>query len=521
MTYPAVLDKLRPRDPATLEPLGEFEITPPDRVAAAVARARAAFASWGALPVRERAACLRRVRARLGERSEEIARAITRSSGKPLVESLSSEVFPVAYLFDTFLKRAPGMLRPRKVPLRLVGWSGRKSAVEFRPLGVVGIIAPWNYPFSIPVGDMVLALLAGCTVVLKPSEHVPLVGRLIDELFSELPPGVVTVVQGAGPTGAALVEARPDKVVFTGSGANARRVLEAAARHLTPCVLELGGKDPMIVADDAELPNVADAAVWGCFTNSGQVCASVKRVYVVRDIADAFIERVVRATRALRLGDPLDPETDIGAMIGEGHLERVRAQIASAVREGARVLTGGRRPDRPGAYLEPCVLEVEDPGAAVLREEIFGPVLPIHRVNDLEEAVRLANDSPFGLTASVWTRDLRRGRAIARRLEAGTVSVNECTYTHAVCEAPWGGVKESGFGRTRGELGLLEFVQPVHLHENRAPGRRSLWWFPYDASLGEVMRAGVRFYTGGGWGAVRQALKHFRFDRLRPPVYPE
>lgn len=516
MTSPAVLEKLAPRDPASLEPLGEVDVTPPEAVPAALGRARRAFEEWSARPVSERAGFLRRAARRLGERAEEIARLVSRSTGKPLVEALASEVFPTAYLFDYFLKRGPRLLRPRKIPLRLMGWAGRRSELELRPLGVVGILSPWNYPLSIPAGDLFLALLAGCTVVLKPSELAPLVGRAVGELFEDLPPGAVTVLQGGAATGAALVEARPDKILFTGGAANGRRVLEAAARHLVPCVLELGGKDPMIVTAEAHLANAADAAAWGCFTNAGQVCASVKRVYVERAAADAFVARLVAATRALRIGDPLDPSTDVGALISEAHVERIQDQIAAAVRAGARVLAGGRRVARPGSFLEPCVLEVEDPDAAVLREEIFGPVLPVHRVADAEEAVRRANESPFGLTASVWTRDLRRGRALARRLRAGTVIVNECTYTYALCEAPWGGMRESGFGRTRGEWGLLEFVQPVHVHENRAPGRRSAWWFPYDASLGDLMRAGVRFYTGGGLGALREMVRHFKLERLRP-----
>jgi acyl-CoA reductase-like NAD-dependent aldehyde dehydrogenase len=515
MIRPAGRPALTPVNPATLEPLGEFEVATPGEAAAAVGRARRALEAWSALPPRERVRALREVQRKLAWRSEAIARAITQSTGKPLVEAYSSELFPVAYLLDYFLDRAPRLLRNRPLRLPLLGWAGRRSEVELRPAGVVAVLAPWNYPFSIPAGDAALALLAGCTVVLKPSERAPLVGQQIAELFDPLPPGVLTVVQGGAEAGAAIVDARPDKVVFTGSAANGRKVYEAAARRLVPCVLELGGKDPMVVLEDAALANACDAAVWGCFTNAGQVCASVKRVYVERPVAAPFIEGVARAARELRVGDPADPDTDVGALVSEDLLDRVREQIASAVRDGARVRAGGRRLDRRGWFLEPCVLEVDDPEAPILREEVFGPVLPIHPVADADEAVRRANDSPFGLTASVWTRNLRKGRALARRLRAGTVILNETTYTHALAEAPWGGVRESGFGRTRGEAGLLEFVTPVHLHENAAPDRRSVWWFPYDARLGDLMRAGVRYYSGGGLREAARVFRHFSLDRLR------
>jgi succinate-semialdehyde dehydrogenase/glutarate-semialdehyde dehydrogenase len=516
----ATIARLPQINPATLETVAEFDAAAPVDVQRAVSAARRAFRGWSETPIRERARILSRLRPLLAERAGEIAVAVTKSTGKPLVEAYSSELFSVAYLVEYFLKYGPKMLRPQKVALPMMKWGGRKSTIEFRPVGVVGIISPWNYPFSIPMGEAVIALLAGCTVVLKPSEATPLVGQVVADLFRDagLPEGVFQVVQGPGAIGQALIDARPDKIVFTGGTETGRRIMAAAAKHLIPVVLELGGKDPMIVCEDANLDRAVDAAVWGCFTNSGQVCASVKRIFVHEKIADAFTEAVVRKTKALRMGNPMDPDVDVGSLTTRPQFERIEAQVESAVREGAALAAGGRaRPELGGLHFEPTVFTNVSPAMRVAREEIFGPVLPILRVPDEDEAVRLANDSSFGLTASVWSRDLRRARALARRIEAGTVTVNDATYTHALCETPWGGVKDSGFGRTHGSTGLLEFVIPFHLNVNES-GFRSLWWFPYDRSALEVFRAGVRFACARGFGKFRpfrEMLRHLDFGKLK------
>ncbi len=520
MTATAVAPRLAQINPATLETVAEFEIAAPADVERAVAAARRALPGWAALAPAERAKRLGRLRALLVERADEIAKTVTRSTGKPLFESYSSEVVSVAYLVDWFVKNGPKMLRPQKISYPLVPWSGRRSTIEFRPVGVAGIISPWNYPFSIPVGESVIALLAGCTVVLKPSEVTPLVGQLVADLFREigLPEGVFQVVQGPGSTGAALIDARPDKISFTGGTSTGRRIMEAAAKHLIPVVLELGGKDPMIVCRDANLDRATDAAVWGCFTNSGQVCASVKRLFVVEELAEPFTAEVLRKTKALRMGDPMDPNVDLGSLTCKMQIDRVEEQVRSAEREGAKLACGGRRREDLGGYhFEPAVFTGVTPTMTVAREEIFGPVLPILRVRDEEEAVRLANDSDFGLTASVWTKDLRRGRALARTIETGTVTLNDATYTHALCETPWGGVKKSGFGRAHGHAGLMEFVYPFHINENSSP-YRSMWWFPYDTRTIDVLRAGVRYSCSKGLGklgALRAMVKHLDFKRLK------
>jgi acyl-CoA reductase-like NAD-dependent aldehyde dehydrogenase len=289
--------------------------------------------------------------------------------------------------------------------------------------------------------------------------------------------------------------------MFTGSTATGKRVAEAAARRLIPVVLELGGKDPMVVFEDADLEAASSAALWGAFANSGQACASVERCYVHESVAEEFTARVVSKARALRQSAPCEGGADLGAMSSERQLNIVEEHVREAVSRGAKVLTGGGRPacarDGRGFFHEPTVLTGVDHTMMVMREETFGPVLPLMTFKTEEEAVRLANDSPFGLTACVWTRDLRRGRRIASAIEAGTVMVNEVLYTHGIAQAPWGGVKQSGLGRTHGRLGLLEMVAPHHVHVNRLARVPDPWWFAYTPGAASLFRSLARRFASG------------------------
>jgi len=355
----------------------------------------------------------------------------------------------------------------------------------------------------------VMALMAGNAVVLKPSELTPLVALRIGDIFRRagLGDGLLETVTGDGSTGAALVEAGVDKIMFTGSVATGRRVAEAAARKLIPVVLELGGKDPMIVLEDADVEAASSAAVWGAFANAGQACASVERCYVHEKIAPEFTARVLAQTHALRQKGSTHEDVDIGAMSSERQVQIVESHVQDALARGARVLAGGGRPSRAlshGNFHEPTVLADVDHTMIVMREETFGPVLPLMTFTTDDEAIRLANDSSFGLTASVWTKDLRRGRRIAGRIEAGTVMVNEVLYTHGIAQTPWGGVKHSGIGRTHGRLGLLELVVPYHIHVNRLARFQDLWWFNYTPRAAELFRGFARHFTTGS--ALRTLL---------------
>jgi succinate-semialdehyde dehydrogenase/glutarate-semialdehyde dehydrogenase len=493
-------DQIISRDPATGEEVGRVPNLSAAEVAAAVDRARVAQGAWASLGFDERARTVMRARAIVLEEIDEIATLISRESGKPVTEAISMEMTPTLDLMQYFARNTEELLRPEKIDIGQYGLMGRSSRIVYRPMGVVGIISPWNFPWAIPLGEVVMALMAGNAVVLKPSELTPLVGMKIGDVFKRagLADGLLQIVTGDGKTGASLLEAGVNKIMFTGSVATGRKVAEAAGKRLIPCVLELGGKDPMIVLEDANIEMAAGAAVWGGFANSGQACASVERCYVDERIATQFTDEVVRQVRALRQDVGTVDGADIGAMSSERQLEIVEEHVDDAVAHGARALTGGQRNERlKGSFYEPTVLTGVTQSMTVMRDETFGPVLPVMTFKTEDEAVRLANDSEFGLTASVWTKDIGRGRRVAEKIEAGTVTVNEVLYTHGIAQTPWGGMKLSGIGRTHGRHGLLELVTPQHIHVNRVTGFRDLWWFGYTPSAGRLFRGLARRFATG------------------------
>jgi acyl-CoA reductase-like NAD-dependent aldehyde dehydrogenase len=511
------LGELESFNPATGERIGSVPTVTPDQVQGIVDDVAEVQPFWAQLSLAERAAYLRRAAQVLLDHSDEIAELLTKEQGKPRLESYTMEVLPTIDLLHWCADNGPKILAREPVRYPQIMMKQKKSAFSYEPLGVVGVIAPWNYPWSIPFGEVAIALMAGNGVVLKPASLTPLIGQRIQEVFERagLPQGLVQTVHGGGAVGQALVESSAGKIFFTGSVEVGRRVGEECARRLKGSVLELGGKDPQIVCSDANLANAVSGAVWGGFANAGQTCSGIERVYVVEEVADRFIDGVVRKTSALTVGDPTDWNTEIGPMVSREQYELVCELVDDAIAAGATRLCGGpvEVPGFSGHFIAPTVLTGVTHDMRIMQEEIFGPVVPIMRVESEEEAIRLANDSRFGLGASVWTLDREKGERIAEQIEAGMVWINDHSYTHGTCQCAWGGVKESGVGRSHSKFGFYECVNIKML--SWEPSRMAdAWWQPYDEVLGTAIRASMRLIYGRD-GQRREALKEGGLPLLR------
>lgn len=484
----------------TREPAPDLT-TAEEPVPAIVARGRAAFGWWSRTSTAERARLLLGARRTLLDRMDEVVQTMVGETGKLRAEAVVNEIFVACEQIGWNARHGPRVLAPKRVPPGVMVHKRAERRLE--PLGVVAVISPWNYPLVLSVGPVSAAVMAGNTVVLKPSELTPATGSLVAELFAGLGDDVVQVVTGAGDVGEALVRAEVDKVCFTGSVPTGTAVMRAAAERRIPVVLELGGKDPMIVCADADLDRAAAGAVWGAFTNCGQTCIGTERVYVVEDVYDRFVDKVLELTRRLRQ----EPGGDVGAMIHERQVQVSEAHVADALAKGAKVAAGGQRTDVGGRpAFAPTVLLDVDHTMDAMRDETFGPLLPVMRVADAAEALALANESPFGLGASVFARDPGVIEQLVDGLEAGNVWVNDVMVGFAVPGLPFGGVKSSGLGVTHGAEGLREFTRVKAVVRDRAGLRREPMWLPLPRRLewlaGRAMR--LRYGLAGrvaglGW----------------------
>jgi acyl-CoA reductase-like NAD-dependent aldehyde dehydrogenase len=496
-------------NPATGELVGSVPTITPEQVQAVVDDVARIQPAWAELPLKTRAAYMRRAAEALLDDIDEVAELLVREQGKPRTEAYTMELLPTVDALHWCAKAGQKVLANERVRMTQAFTLSKSAHFSYEPIGVVGVIAPWNYPWSIPFGEVAIALMAGNGVVLKPASLTPLLGERIRQVFEKagFPEGLVRVVHGGGAVGEALARSSAGKIFFTGSVEVGRHVGEVCAGELKGSVLELGGKDPMIVCADADLSNAISGAVWGGFANAGQTCSGIERVYVLREVADRFVEGVAREAQALQLGNPLEWETAIGPMTSEGQYEIVVELIEDAVASGATRLCGGptELPGLPGKFIAPTVLTEVTQEMRIMKEEIFGPVLPIVVVDSEQEAIELANDSEFGLGASVWTKDRQRGERIARRIESGMVWINDHSFSHGACQCSWGGVKDSGLGRSHSKFGFYECVN-IKMNAWEPGLARDFWWHPYDRTLGEAVRASAKALYGKG--AVRtQALR--------------
>jgi acyl-CoA reductase-like NAD-dependent aldehyde dehydrogenase len=491
------------RNPATQETIGTLPNLTANQIAAAVDRAAAAQPRWAATSVRDRLRILSRFADLLCDQKAAVAAVISREAGKPQAEALSTEILVVLDTVKYLKDNLPAFLRPEPVPHGNPAMKLKRGMLLREAYGVVGIISPWNYPFSVPSVQTLTALAAGNAVALKPSEFTPYSSLELERLLREagLDPALLQVITGDGSAGAALLSANVQKIVFTGSVATGKRVAQAAAARLLPVVLELGGKDPMIVLEDADVDVASSAAVWGAFMNAGQTCLSVERCYVHESLYEKFLVACVAKANKLRVGSSqaqpgaavpnghgTEPQIDVGPMIHERQLRTVQAHVDDAISRGARLLAGGRPLPQLGAnFFAPTILADVDHSMTVMREETFGPVLPVRSFKTEDEAIALANDSEYGLAASIFTSDRKRGEALARRIHAGTVMVNDVLACFGISEAPHGGVKASGIGRTHGRFGLEEMVWPKYVDSDRMPRMKKLWWYGYGQAFADQM----------------------------------
>lgn len=496
------------RCPSNGQLVGSVAITPPDAVRAIVDRARVAQVAWAAKPVAERANFLRKVRARLLARQDDVVECLARQNGKPRTEGLIHEVMEHLELLTYFADEGERILEPRPIPAHLL--VHRQSYIHYRPRGVLGVVAPWNFPFTIPFGAVAMGLLAGNAVVVKPSEFTPLVADLGREIYLEagLDPELLHVIHGYGDVGAALIDGGVDMVEFTGSVATGRKVAAMCGERLIPCVTELGGKAPALVLKDANVERTAQAVTWGGLANAGQVCASIERLLVDDAIYDRFVPVLVKKVQALRLGDAMGTaDFDVGPLVNERQRDIVERLVNDAVAKGATVAVGGKRVEGPGFFFEPTVLLDCTTEMDILTKETFGPVIPVMRVAGEDAMIAEANRSSLGLLAYVFTRRSEHGRKLAERIRAGTVMVNDVLATHAMAETPWAGLGNSGIGSVHSPEGLQHMCEARHVNYDLVPWlSRELWWFPYQQKNQTLFKRSLGGLFGRGVDRIKRLV---------------
>ena len=511
-------------NPATGERIGSSQVDTPESVKAAIARAKAAQPAWAAKPLRERVRCIRRLRDAVVARAHELAGIISRDNGKVRVDALDAEVVPAAMAASYYAKKARSFLAPRRTGGGNIFLFFKRSRIVRQPYGAIGIISPWNYPFAIPFSEVVTGLLAGNAVVLKTASETQLVGRALEDCVraAGLPPDVFRYVNLPGKlAGDALLEGGVDKLFFTGSTPVGKDLMRKAAETLTPLVLELGGNDPMIVLEDADLDRAAAGAVWAGMSNSGQSCGAVERIYVQERVYDRFLELLKARVEALRVGPDRDFESEMGCMTTERQIEKVELHVEDALGRGAVLFAESRVPPQEDGFLNfmpAVVLTNVNHDMLLMKEETFGPVVGVMKFATEDEAVALANDAVLGLSASVWSRNRRRAAGVGMRIKAGAVMINDHLMSHGLAQTPWGGFKESGFGWTHGRFGFDEMTHPQVIVRDILPFvKKDLWWPPYGKKVYDGLRGILDAQYGKGLG--RRARGLARVLRIFPRVF--
>jgi acyl-CoA reductase-like NAD-dependent aldehyde dehydrogenase len=501
-------EKIIVHSPATLARITELPVTRPAEVAAAVARGRDAQAVWQQTSFAERARLLYRLRDLLLDDGDKLADILTAETGRPRADVYGAELFYLCDAIGVWAKKSAGYLQPKKIRPHFPLMKFKRVISSYVPRGVIGIISPWNFPLTLTLGEALPALMAGNAVVIKPSELTPLSALFGAEVAARagFPENLLQVVIGRGATGEALID-HADMIAFTGSVDTGKRVMRQAAERLIPVSLELGGKDPMIILKDADLDRAASACVWGALMNCGQACTSIERVYVEAPVYQPFVDRVVERVRAIRQG-PSETEVDIGCLTSEAQLKKIAAQVDQAVSNGAKLLTGGRRnPALPGHYYEPTVLVDIDHSMNVMSEETFGPIIPVVKVNNAEEALRLANDSRYGLGASIFSRDKTAVWQLAQRMQAGSVCINDSLVNYIIPDAPMGGTKESGFGYRHGAEGIRKFCQQKTIVVDKFGLKEEFPWYPTTTKKAWQIRHLLNLLCHSGWSNKLRAFK--------------
>ncbi|HEV7163588.1 MAG TPA: succinic semialdehyde dehydrogenase [Solirubrobacteraceae bacterium] len=493
-------DSIPVENPATGEIIATVPDLSPEAVAEMAARGRAAQGEWEAYGFDGRARVLLRAQKWLMDNSERVIETIVAETGKTYEDAQLAEILYAGNAFGFWAKQGPDYLADEAVKSSQVLVKGKKLILRHKPLGLIGVIGPWNYPLTNSFGDCIPALMAGNSVILKPSEVTPLTSLLLADGLREcgLPENVLQIATGRGATGAALIE-HVDMIMFTGSTRTGTKVAEAAARRLIPASLELGGKDPMIVLSDADLERAANFATYYSMQNAGQTCISIERVYVEEPVYDEFVAKVNEKVSALRVGKPEGfGSVEVGAITFPPQLDTIKDHVADALQKGARVLTGGQEAPGAGRFYEPTVLVDVDHTMKCMTEETFGPTLPIMKVADADEAVRLANDSPYGLGASVFSKDAARGEAVARRLESGAANVNDAMINYTVLELPMGGAKASGLGSRHGAGGIRKYCSQQAIVVTKLAMKKELFMYPYKSRTSRLLGGVFKFMYGRG-----------------------